>query len=146
KWYSTAKNRFKFLAEPERGNWLNYIQVSLKIARAVRRMHAAGLAHSDLSYKNILIDPTSGNACIIDIDGLVVPGKYPPDVVGTPDFIAPEVLATSHLDKTDNKRFLPSMHTDRHALAVLIYQYLLLRHPLRGDKIHSDDPAEDESK
>jgi tRNA A-37 threonylcarbamoyl transferase component Bud32 len=27
------------------------------IARAVRRMHAAGLAHSDLSYKNILIDP-----------------------------------------------------------------------------------------
>lgn len=49
--------------------------------------------HSDLSYKNILIDPVMGRACVIDVDGLVVPGKYPPDVVGTPDFIAPEVEA-----------------------------------------------------
>jgi hypothetical protein len=30
---------------------------------------------------------------------LVVPGKYPPDVVGTPDFIAPEVVMTNHLKK-----------------------------------------------
>lgn len=145
KWFSTPKNRFKFLESSERGSWLNYVQVCLKISRAVRRLHAAGLAHSDLSYKNILIDPTRGEACIIDIDGLVVPGKYPPDVVGTPDFIAPEVLSTSHLDKNDKGRCLPSMYTDRHALAVLIYQYLFLRHPLRGDKIHSDDPTEDES-
>lgn len=43
--------------------------------------------------------------CIIDVDGMVVPGKFPPDVVGTPDFIAPEVMATSHLDKNDPKRF-----------------------------------------
>ena len=42
---------------------------------------------------------------IIDLDGLVVPGKFPPDVVGTPDFIAPEVVTTSHLAK---KR--PSAH------------------------------------
>lgn len=38
-------------------------------------MHAAGLAHSDLSYKNVLIDPVTGSACVIDVDGLVVPGK-----------------------------------------------------------------------
>ncbi len=30
----------------------------------------------------------------------------PPDVVGTPDFIAPEVIATQHLDKKDPKRKL----------------------------------------
>ena len=46
-----------------------------------------------------------GSACVIDVDGLVVPGKYPPDVVGTPDFIAPEVVTTSHLSKEDPKRF-----------------------------------------
>ncbi|MDQ9815927.1 lipopolysaccharide kinase InaA family protein, partial [Acinetobacter pittii] len=73
----------------------------LKIARAVRRMHAAGLAHSDLSYKNVLVDPSTGSACVIDCDGLVVPGKYPPDVVGTPDFIAPEVLETKSLKLDD---------------------------------------------
>ena len=145
KWFASTRNQFRYLAPEERGNWLNYIQICLKIARAIRRMHAAGLAHSDLSYKNILVSPISGDVCIIDVDGLVVPNKYPPDVVGTPDFIAPEVLATQHLDKNSPQRFLPSIHTDRHALAVLIYQYLLLRHPLRGSKIHSDDPTEDES-
>ncbi len=145
KWFASPTNRNKYLAETERGDWLSYLRIALLLSRAVRRMHAAGLAHSDLSYKNVLIDPVGGNACIIDVDGLVVPGKFPPDVVGTPDFIAPEVIRTSHLDKHDPKRKLPSIYTDRHALAVLIYMYLLLRHPLRGDKVHDvDDPQRDE--
>ena len=111
----------------------------------MRRIHAAGLAHSDLSYNNVLIDPVSGSACIIDDDGLVVPGKYPPDVVGTPDFIAPEVLETKGLKLDDPKRKLPSRLTDLHALAVLIYMYLLYRHPLRGGKVWDvDDPSKDE--
>jgi len=146
KWFSTPTNRLTRLDERERGDWRTYLKICLMIARSVRRMHAAGLAHSDLSYKNVLISPSSGHACIIDIDGLVVPGKFPPDVVGTPDFIAPEVVATSHLDKNDPTRVLPSRLTDRHALAVLIYQYLLLRHPLKGTKIHDEsDPSMDET-
>lgn len=78
----------------------------------------------------------TGRACVIDVDGLVVPGKYPPDVVGTPDFIAPEVIQTNHLKKDDPKRYLPNIMTDRHASAVLIYMYLLYRHPLRGGLVH----------
>lgn len=144
KWYASPRNQYQYLDRKERGNWLNYIQICLMIARTVRRMHAAGLAHSDLSYKNVLVAPTSAKTCMIDIDGLVVPGKYPPDVVGTPDFIAPECVATGHLDKLDPNRKLPNIYTDRHALAVLIYNYLLLRHPLRGDKVHAIDPHEDE--
>lgn len=145
KWFASSNNRERFLDAREKGNWLNYLQICLKIARSVRRMHAAGLAHSDLSYKNVLVAPTKAQTCIIDIDGLVVPGKYPPDVVGTPDFIAPECVATGHLDKHDPNRKLPSIYTDRHALSVLIYHYLLLRHPLRGDKVHALDPNEDET-
>jgi len=146
KWFAAPTNRLTRLDPRERGDWRMYLRLCLMIARATRRIHAAGLAHSDLSYKNVLISPSSGHACMIDVDGLVVPGKYPPDVVGTPDFIAPEVIATTHLDKGDPARVLPSRHTDRHALAVLIYQYLLLRHPLRGRKIHDfDDPANDET-
>ena len=145
KWFSVPTNRFTRLDKREQGDWKNYLRISLMIARSVRRMHAAGLAHSDLSYKNVLISPSSGNACVIDVDGLVVPGKFYPDVVGTPDFIAPEVVATAHLSKNDSKKILPSRLTDRHALAVLIYQYLFLRHPLRGRKIHDmNDPEKDE--
>lgn len=144
KWFASASNRSKYLAPEEKGSWLSYLQVALSISRSVRRLHAAGLAHSDLSYKNVLVDPLTGKACIIDIDGLVVPGKYPPDVVGTPDFIAPEVIATQHLDKADPARKLPSSQTDRHALAVLIYMYLFYRHPLRGGKVHDMDATRDE--
>lgn len=144
KWFASAKNQNKFLATEERGNWFRYFQICIRISRAVKRMHAAGLAHSDLSYKNVLIDPVSGNAAIIDIDGLVVPGKYPPDVLGTPDFIAPEVIASKHLPLNDPNRKLPSIATDRHALAVMIYMYLFYRHPLRGSKVYDLDSTKDE--
>jgi serine/threonine protein kinase len=144
KWYASAKNQNKFLATEEKGDWFKYFQICIRISRAVRRLHAAGLAHSDLSYKNVLIDPTSGKASIIDIDGLVVPGKYPPDVLGTPDFIAPEVISTKHLKLGDPARKLPSIATDKHALAVMVYIYLLYRHPLRGGKVWDLDSTKDE--
>lgn len=141
KWFASAKLRNRILEAEDKGSWLTHLKMCIQIARAVKRMHAAGLAHSDLSYKNVLVDPCSGRAAIIDIDGLVVPGKFPPDVVGTPDFIAPEVLAS----KSSGNMILPSIRTDRHALATLIYMYLLYRHPLRGGKIHDpNDPALDE--
>jgi serine/threonine protein kinase len=144
KWFASANNQNRFLDDKEKGDWSKYLKICLTISRAVRRLHAAGLAHSDLSYKNVLVSPVTGEAIIIDVDGLVVPGKYPPDVVGTPDFIAPEVVASAHLSKTDSNRKLPNITTDRHALAILIYNYLLLRHPLRGDKVHALDPQKDE--
>ena len=144
KWFASANHQQKHLDPRERGSWLSYFTICIKISRAVRRLHMAGLAHSDLSYKNVLIDPTGGNACIIDIDTLVVPLKYPPDVVGTPDFIAPEVMRTLMLPIGDTAKFLPRIETDRHALAVLVYMYLLYRHPLRGRKIHDPDSQRDE--
>lgn len=148
KWFASPKFRNKQftlrLDEAELGNWLSYFQICVNISRGVKRLHAAGLAHSDLSYKNVLVDPVSKSATIIDIDGLVVPGLFPPDVIGTADFIAPEVLATKHLDLKDPNRKLPNRLTDLHALAVMIYMYLLYRHPLKGGKIHDLDAEKDD--
>ncbi len=148
KWFASPKFRNKQFAlrldESELGNWLSYFQICVNISRGVKRLHAAGLAHSDLSYKNVLVDPVSKSAAIIDIDGLVVPGLFPPDVIGTADFIAPEVLSTKHLNKNDPNRKLPNILTDRHALAVMIYMYLLYRHPLKGGKVHDLDTETDD--
>ncbi|MDB6134979.1 MAG: hypothetical protein JWM59_3222 [Verrucomicrobiales bacterium] len=144
KWFASASHQQRHLDQRERGSWLSYFTVCIKIARAVKRLHMAGLAHSDLSYKNVLLDPAGGNACLIDLDTLVVPGKFPPDVAGTPDFIAPEVLRTMKLPNGTAGKCLPCIETDRHALAVLVYMYLLYRHPLRGRKVHDDDPQRDE--
>lgn len=134
RWFTGEKSR-KLLPDSERGDFLRYVQCCSIMASGVRRLHFAGLAHSDLSHSNVLIDPKHGDACVIDIDSLVVPGLAPPSVLGTPGYIAPEVV-TGHA--------LPSIETDLHALAVLIYETLLHRHPLQGPKIHSKNPEEDE--
>lgn len=146
KWFTAPRHRARTLDRRELGDWLNSLRICLKVARAVRRLHSAGLAHSDLSYNNVLVDPRTGGACVIDVDGLVVPGRYPPEVVGTPDFIAPEVVRTAHLAHNDPARKLPKRETDLHALAVLVYMYLLCRHPLRSDDrvLDVDDEARDE--
>ncbi|MGP1460840.1 MAG: helix-hairpin-helix domain-containing protein [Bacteroides sp.] len=145
KWFASAKHQNTILARAERGDWYNYFQVCLCISRAVRRLHAAGLAHSDLSFNNVLVAPTAGRACIIDIDGLVVPGKFFPEVIGTKEFIAPEVYQTKNLPKDDPRRSLPNIRTDRFALAVLVYFYLLNRDPFDGQKVFDiDDDERDE--
>lgn len=141
KWFSSPKLR-GYLPPPERGTFLNYFQIGIQMARAISRLHLAGLAHSDLSCNNVLIDPVKGQCVVIDIDSLVVPGMFPPDVLGTPGYIAPEVLGTQHLPLNDPTRKNPSARTDQHALPVLLYEYLLFRHPLRGPKIHSMESAE----
>lgn len=132
------------LDSSELGDWLSYFQIAVNISRGVKKMHQMGLAHSDLSYNNVLVDPVTKSANIIDLDGLVVPGLFPPEVIGTADFIAPEVLKTKHLNIKDPNRILPNQKTDLHALAVLIYMYLLRRHPLRGGKIWDLDSEKDE--
>jgi len=148
KWFAGAKFRNKqfplSLDHSELGNWLSYFQICVNIARGVKKLHQMGLAHSDLSYNNVLIDPISKSAVIIDLDGMVVPGVYPPEVIGTADFIAPEVLSSKHLPKSDPNRKLPSRITDLHAFACLVYMFLLHRHPLKGGKVNDLDTEIDD--
>ncbi|WP_217270628.1 serine/threonine-protein kinase, partial [Fundidesulfovibrio magnetotacticus] len=142
-WFFGRKTR-PLLPKQELGTWINYFRICIRLTRAIRRMHAAGLAHSDLSPKNVLIDPINGSCTVIDIDSLVVPGIYPPDVLGTRNYMAPEVIGTCCLPLDDPGRKTPSIRTDLHALATLIYQYLFLRHPLQGPKVHPANSSEEQ--
>ena len=119
----------------ELGDWRSMLLCAFDLSRTVRRLHMAGLCHSDLSFNNVLLNPVKGKVLVIDVDELVVPGKYAPGVYGSKGFIAPEVLG---------QEALPSQQTDLHALACLIYQYLLHRDPLQGRKMHDEDAAKDE--
>lgn len=141
-WFTSSVR--KYLSDEEKGNLQKMICISIALARAVRRLHAAGLAHSDLSGNNVLIDPISGSCAVIDIDSLVVPNLFPPEVTGTKGYIAPEVLESLNLHFNDLNRKLPCIRTDLFALPVLIYEYLLKRHPLEGPKIHHPDTTEDD--
>ncbi len=141
-WFAASKIFNCVLAPEEKASLEDFLHVCLRLSAAIRRLHAAGLAHSDLSYNNVLVSPRDRAAHVIDLDGLVVPELYPPDVLGSPDFTAPEVVKTRHLPLTDPERELPCRETDRHALAVMLYLLLFHRHPLRGNQFFSEDPNE----
>lgn len=143
RWFTSPKVN-KYLRDEEKGDFRSMLSVSILLARAVRRMHQAGLSHSDLSDNNVLIDPKGGRCVVIDIDSLVVPGLFAPEVAGTKGYIAPEVLETMELPMDDPARALPCIQTDLFAMPVLIYQYLLHRHPLEGPKVYSTEPEEDD--
>jgi DNA-binding helix-hairpin-helix protein with protein kinase domain len=126
---------WKNLPPVERGSWQNRLSITFRMARILRWMHNRGLCHSDLSPKNFLVNVKNGQTTLIDCDGLVVPGIQPPSVLGTPQCMAPEIVTG---------KATPSVNSDKHALAVLIYWAFFLRHPLQGPKIHDKDPEKDE--
>ena len=77
----------------ERGTWLGHLQIAILMARATRRLHTAGLAHSDLSYNNFLADPATGTMIMIDLDGpSLFLGFIPQKLQGLPGLVAPEVV------------------------------------------------------
>jgi DNA-binding helix-hairpin-helix protein with protein kinase domain len=121
------------------GNWSARLYIALQMARSIKRLQGKGLCHSDLSDNNVLANSSDGRTYVIDMDGLVVPGLQiaRPVVDGTFGYIAPELVSRKISD--------PSVQTDLHALAVLIYQILFLRHPLLGKKVHDRDPEKDDT-
>lgn len=136
-WYIYPEQKYHYPVPPaEVGDWKSMLTACLLLARGIRKLHFMGLAHSDLSGNNVLVDAVTGAMVIIDIDGLVVPDKYNAEVIGTPGYIAPEVLATG------GQKYTPSIETDKHALSVLIYQLLLCRHPLEGRNRFSDEQTD----
>jgi len=144
KWFASARIRNKFLRADQKGDWKNHLLVCSKIAKSIRKLHEIGLIHTDLSYNNILIDVINGDVCFPVNEDLIISEHDFSLVVETPDFIAPEVMATRTLRVGDPNKKLPSKFTNCHALAVLIYMYLLYRHPLRGGKVWDLDPGKDE--
>jgi WD40 repeat protein len=109
---------------PERqGDWKMRVKIAIDMAQSMQFMHSHGLCHADISVNNILIDPVTGEMRWIDLDGLVIQDDpyLKPAVKGTKKYMAPEIVA---------EKALPSINTDLHSLAVLIYELLLMNHPL----------------
>ncbi|MBM3275167.1 MAG: hypothetical protein FJZ00_08430 [Candidatus Sericytochromatia bacterium] len=109
------------------------LQICYRLVEAFSRLHQrAGFAYCDLSDMNILVRPETGEVKIIDVDNLSVGDMLPPVVDGTYRLMAPEIQSGDHR---------PDIASDLHSLAVLVFQTLLVHHPLIGDAVHDGDPA-----
>ncbi len=132
---------FKRLSDDIRGNWLDRVIVGVNMARIAWQLHSNGLCHSDFSGDNFLANVANQHTVLIDLDSLVVPGVLPPEMLGTGDYMAPEIVMGRSNPQSGAK---PTIETDLHSLSVLIYQLLLMRHPLKGPKQHSRDAENDD--
>ncbi|MCU1290025.1 MAG: hypothetical protein JWN60_2254 [Acidobacteria bacterium] len=88
-------------------------------------LHSQGLCYRDISFGNAFFDPDNGDVLIADNDNVSVDGAGVLGVLGTPRFMAPEVV---------RGEALPSTNTDLFSLSVLIFYMLMVAHPLEGAK------------
>ncbi|MCB9551087.1 MAG: protein kinase [Myxococcales bacterium] len=99
------------------------LTVGMQLADAFLKLHSRGLCYRDISFANVFFDPLSGDVRICDNDNVDVTGTAAGAVLGTPRFMAPEVV---------RRESQPSDQTDRYSLAVLLFYLLFGGHPLDG--------------
>ncbi len=95
---------------------------AFELAHNFHELHALGLSYQDISDGNVFMDERSGEIRVCDCDNVSV-NNVPSAIGGTPGFVAPEVMV---------RGAIPSRDTDYYSLAVLLFQMLLLHHPLMG--------------
>ncbi len=97
------------------------------------QLHAKGLCYRDISFGNVFFDPKNGDVLICDNDNVTVDGATVGGILGTPRFMAPEVV---------RGEVKPDRLTDLFSLSVLLFYMLMSHHPLEGKKeadIHAFD-------
>ncbi|MEM3658716.1 MAG: hypothetical protein QXQ66_09945 [Candidatus Hadarchaeum sp.] len=87
------------------------------------KLHTKGLCYADINFNNVFFDPDTGEILICDNDNVIVNGQDPIGVIGTPRFMAPEIV------RGEAK---PSADTDKYSLAVLLFYLMFVHHPLEG--------------
>ena len=95
----------------------------LQLADSYLELHAQGFCYRDISFGNVFFDPDSGEALICDNDNVAVDKQEQSGVLGTPRFMAPEIV------RGEAK---PSTQTDLFSLSVLLFYMLMVHHPLEG--------------
>ncbi|MCD8221789.1 MAG: hypothetical protein LUD07_06295 [Clostridiales bacterium] len=98
-------------------------RAAFNLTKGYQKLHAMGYSYRDISFGNMFFDPDNGDVLICDNDNVSVNGRDDSGVLGTPGFMAPEIV----LGKAK-----PSRNTDLHSLAVLLFYMFMVNHPLNG--------------
>lgn len=120
----------EYLARRVTAEFRELALTAIQLAHGFLQLHAKGLCYRDISYGNVFFDPDRGDVLICDNDNVGIDGEATM-VMGTPYFMAPEIV---------RRDAMPSANTDRFSLAVLLFYLFMLDHPLLG-QAESDEPA-----
>jgi serine/threonine protein kinase len=106
------------------------VKVGREVANGLAAAHAAGLVHQDVKPENVLFDPRTGRAKLIDF-GLAKPdrpadaGKTDSRVAGTPAYMSPEQLTGQPADP----------RSDLFSFGVLLYRLCTDELPFPGGSV-----------
>lgn len=100
------------------------IDACMAVVSAFRQLHNQGMSYKDINGGNFFFDPKTGKALICDNDN-VAPSSVQTGIIGTPRFMAPEVVT---------RQTMPNGHSDRHSMSVLLFMLLCMGHPLEGSR------------
>jgi len=99
---------------------------SFHLADAFLKLHSQGLCYRDINFGNVFFDGATGEIAVCDNDNVAANnGEVNVEVLGTPRFMAPEIV------RGESK---PNADTDRWSLAVLFFFMFVMHHPLEGKK------------
>lgn len=122
RYVSMAEIESKRIAHPGYGIM---VEACRQLAECLRELHIGGYCYRDISKKNFLLNPDSGDVMICDNDNIIIDRQDIGNIKGTTSFVAPEVILNTAK---------PSTVTDLHSLAVLFFHLLCGGHPLHGKK------------
>ncbi|MDR1035421.1 MAG: kinase [Deltaproteobacteria bacterium] len=131
-WFASAKSFSRNVPAESRGTLRDHVWTCMELCRAVGRLHSAGLVLADLSDNHLLIDPPTGSVLVTGTDQIFSPGEFSSDVLGSRGYMAPETVKNMYIHARQSEKCQPSVETNLHSLAVLVYGLLLHRHPLLG--------------
>lgn len=100
------------------------LNAALQITNGFRALHNSGFSYQDLNDGNFFVNPATGDVLICDNDNVAEYGDNL-GIAGKCRYMAPEIVM---------RKEMPSEHTDRFSLAVVLYRLLFMDHPLEGKK------------
>ncbi len=112
-----------FMARRIEPSFRALLTAAWQLADGFLQLHSQGLCYRDISFGNVFLDPHTGDIRVCDNDNVDISGSPTGGVLGTPRFMAPEVV---------RREAAPSDQTDRYSLAVLLFYLLMGGHPLDG--------------
>lgn len=107
------------------------------IAKAFGELEKNNLSYCDISGSNILVRIQKGASIkMIDVDNIYTAGKGTAAVLGTPRYIAPEVMS---------RQKNPDVLSDNYSLAVILFELLRVGHPYISDDVLDGTPEDEEA-
>jgi len=99
------------------------ITACVQLADSFYKLHKMDLCYRDVSFGNFFFHARTGDILICDNDNVTASEITTAGVLGTPRFMAPEVV----LGKSK-----PNISSDLFSLSILIFYMLMMHHPLEG--------------